>query len=75
VWVKKTRQWMKFLDMEDETDAFEAVVFPQVYENYAGLTREAGPLILGGTVRNDQGSPALEVAALALAGQGVRRSS
>lgn len=67
VWVKKTEQWMKFLDMEDETDAFEAVVFPQTYVKYAELTREAGPLIVTGVIKDDQGSPALEVAALALA--------
>jgi DNA-directed DNA polymerase III PolC len=65
VWVKKTKQWMKFLDMEDETDAFEAVVFPRTYEKYAELTREAGPLIVTGIVKDDSGSPTLEVASLA----------
>jgi len=64
VWVKKSEQWMKFLDMEDETDAFEAVVFPQTYEKYAALTREAGPLIVTGIVKDDQGSPALEVSSI-----------
>jgi DNA polymerase III alpha subunit len=70
VWVKKTEQWMKFLDMEDETDAFEAVVFPKTYEKYAELTRIADPLIVTGTVKDEQGCPTLEVASLALAGQG-----
>jgi DNA polymerase III alpha subunit len=67
VWVKKSEQWMKFLDMEDETDAFEAVVFPQTYRKYAELTREPGPLIVTGTIKDDSGSPALEVEALARA--------
>jgi DNA-directed DNA polymerase III PolC len=68
VWVKKSEQWMKFLDMEDETDAFEAVVFPQTYVKYAELTRQPGPLVVTGTVKDDQGSPALEVASLARTG-------
>jgi DNA polymerase-3 subunit alpha/error-prone DNA polymerase len=64
VWVKKSEQWMKFLDMEDETDAFEAVVFPQTYEKFAELTREAGPLVVTGTIKDDSGSPALEVSSI-----------
>ncbi len=46
----KKGEIMKFLSLEDLTGTFEAVIFPEVYEKYAGLTTSMGPYLLEGVV-------------------------
>lgn len=45
---------MKFLSLEDLTGTFEAVIFPDVYQNCAEMTLSMGPYLIEGTVdKND----------------------
>ena len=57
---------MKMLTLEDRTDTFEAVLFPQVYERYAPRTVSCGPYVVEGRVDMRLGSPTLEVEEIAL---------
>jgi DNA polymerase-3 subunit alpha len=52
---------MKMLTMEDNTDTFEAVLFPRVYERFAPRTLGRGPFLLEGIVDMSLGSPTLNV--------------
>ncbi len=45
-----TGRAMKFMSMEDLTGAYEAVLFPKAYDEFAHLTGRAGPFILTGCV-------------------------
>lgn len=61
IWVEKQNAWMKFLSLEDETDFFEAVIFPEKYKKYSIKTKTMGPHIFNGTAKNDFGSYYLEI--------------
>lgn len=41
---------MKFLSLEDKTETFEAVIFPEAYRKYAELTISMGPYLVEGKV-------------------------
>ena len=41
---------MKFLSLEDLTDTFEAVLFPETYAKYAEKTMSFGPYLVEGKV-------------------------
>lgn len=46
---------MKFLSLEDLTGTFEVVIFPKVYNIYAGLTASMGPYLVDGKIdMNDE---------------------
>lgn len=46
---------MKFLSLEDLTGTFEVVIFPKVYNVYAGLTASMGPYLVDGKIdMNDE---------------------
>lgn len=47
---------MKFLSLEDLTDTFEAVIFPQAYKKYAELTMSMGPYIIEGKADLENGN-------------------
>ena len=55
---------MKFLTLEDETDIYEAVLFPEAYERWGHLTSEPGPLVVEGRVVDEFGSIAVDVSRL-----------
>jgi DNA polymerase III alpha subunit len=54
----KTRKGeiMKFLSLEDLTDTFEAIIFPQAYKKYAELTMSMGPYIVEGKADLESGN-------------------
>jgi DNA polymerase-3 subunit alpha/error-prone DNA polymerase len=60
VWTKDGLT-MCFLSLEDETDIYETVVFPQVYEHYSKLLFDQKPLLVFGRVINDQGAISVEI--------------
>lgn len=54
----KTRKGeiMKFLSLEDTSDTFEAVIFPETYRKYAEQTISMGPYFLEGIVDMESGN-------------------
>jgi len=44
---------MMFLTLEDETDIYDVVLFPRVYQRYGGRLEDRGPYVITGTVEND----------------------
>jgi DNA polymerase-3 subunit alpha/error-prone DNA polymerase len=67
VWTKDGLT-MSFLSLEDETDIYETVVFPQVYERYSKLLFDQKPLLVFGRVVNDLGAIAVEIERLEILG-------
>ena len=57
----KDRHLMQFVSFEDETDIFETVLFPDVYEKYALLLEEHRPYIIEGIVTSEFGVVTVEV--------------
>jgi DNA polymerase III alpha subunit len=55
----KTREFMKFLSLEDLTDTFEVTLFPRAYRRFAPLTLSTGPFRIRGKVENEQGALSL----------------
>jgi len=55
----KTREFMKFLSLEDLTDTFEVTLFPRAYRRFASLTLGPGPFRIRGKVANEQGALSL----------------
>ncbi len=47
---------MKFLSLEDKTETFEAVIFPEAYRKYAELTISMGPYLIEGKVDAESGN-------------------
>lgn len=47
---------MKFLSLEDRTETFEAVIFPEAYRKYAELTISMGPYLVEGKVDAESGN-------------------
>ena len=47
---------MEFATLEDETDIFEATLFPDAYKRYGRLLRSAGPFLLKGKVEDQYGA-------------------
>jgi len=47
---------MKFLSLEDKTETFEAVIFPEAYQKYAELTISMGPYLIEGKVDAESGN-------------------
>jgi DNA polymerase-3 subunit alpha/error-prone DNA polymerase len=60
VWTKDNLS-MSFLTLEDETDIYETVIFPQVYQQYGKLLFDQIPLLVRGKVCNDHGAVVVEV--------------
>jgi DNA polymerase-3 subunit alpha/error-prone DNA polymerase len=60
VWTKDNLS-MSFLTLEDETDIYETVIFPQVYQQYGKLLFDQIPLLVNGKVCNDHGAIVVEV--------------
>jgi len=52
----QTREFMKFLSLEDLTDTFEVTLFPRAYRQYAPLTLSPGPFRVTGKVEDDLGA-------------------
>jgi DNA polymerase-3 subunit alpha len=52
---------MKMLTLEDRTDTFEAVLFPNAYARFAPRTLSCGPYRVRGRVDMRLGSPTLDV--------------
>jgi DNA polymerase-3 subunit alpha/error-prone DNA polymerase len=55
---------MDFVSFEDESALYETVLFPDVYKKYRNLLFEQRPLIVDGTVMEDQGALNVEVKSL-----------
>ena len=55
---------MDFVSFEDETALYETVLFPDVYKKYRNLLFEQRPLIVDGSVMEDQGALNVEVKSL-----------
>ncbi len=60
VWTSKDLP-MVFVSFEDETALYETVLFPEAYERHWRLLLDARPLLLWGTVTDDQGAVSVEV--------------
>ena len=60
VWTKDGLT-MCFLSLEDETAMYETVIFPEIYDRYNKLLFDQLPLLVYGSVENDQGAVILEV--------------
>lgn len=58
---RNSGRMMKMLTLEDQTDVFEAVLFPRVYERFAPRTLGTGPYLVEGLVDMSLGSPTLNV--------------
>ncbi len=52
----KSGRIMKFLSLEDLSDTFEAVLFPDTYEKFAEKTLSAGPYFILGKVDAENGN-------------------
>ncbi len=52
---------MNFVSFEDETELFEAVLFPNVFERYRRFLFGQKPLVITGKIQNDQGALIVEV--------------
>ncbi|MHC4715073.1 MAG: hypothetical protein ACYTAN_17665, partial [Planctomycetota bacterium] len=50
--------------LEDETDIFEATLFPEAYRRYGRLLRSAGPFLLKGKVEDQHGAKTVTAAFL-----------
>lgn len=57
---------MDFVSFEDETALYETVLFPKVYETHRTLLFDQHPLLVLGTVTEDQGAINVEVERLRL---------
>lgn len=60
----KTRQYMKFLTLEDETGLFEAVLFPDAYAKWGDVVSDPGVYVVEGRVADEFGSLSLETEAV-----------
>jgi len=60
VWTRDG-QSMSFLSLEDETDLYETVVFPDVYAKYHKLLFDQVPLLVCGKVTDDNGALIVEL--------------
>ena len=63
------QEYMKFLSMEDLSDSYEAVLFPDAYQRLGGRLRGRGPYILRGKIARDAGALSLTVMELDNVGQ------
>jgi len=52
----QTREFMKFLSLEDLTGTFEVTLFPRAYARFAPLTLGPGPYRVRGKVEDDLGA-------------------
>ena len=52
---KKTKEYMKFLSLEDRTGTFEVTLFPKAYKKFARSTLTKGPYIVEGRIEDDSG--------------------
>lgn len=57
---------MKFMSMEDLSGTFEAVLFPQAYEQFAPITCYAGPFLVAGRVEEQYDTYTINVTGLRL---------
>lgn len=60
----KTRQYMKFLTLEDETGLFETVLFPEAYAKWGEVVADPGVYVVEGKVADEFGSLSLEAEAI-----------
>jgi len=68
----KTREYMKFLTLEDESDIFEAVLFPAVYRRWGDRLGQAEAYLVEGRVTEEFGSFAVEAARVTPLGKCAR---
>ncbi len=59
--LKDGRGVMKFLTCEDTAGTFEAVLFPETYQQFGPLLTSLGPYLLTGEVQTEHDAPALLV--------------
>ena len=52
---------MNFVSFEDETALYETVLFPQTYQRFRNILFGQKPLIVRGSVQNEQGALSIEV--------------
>jgi DNA polymerase-3 subunit alpha/error-prone DNA polymerase len=60
---------MSFLSLEDETELYETVVFPQVYDRYSKLLFDQLPLLVYGQAANDEGALSVEISRIEVLGK------
>jgi DNA polymerase-3 subunit alpha/error-prone DNA polymerase len=60
VWTKQGLP-MDFVSFEDETALYETVLFPKIHERYRKLLYGQRPLVVSGTVHDDQGALHVQV--------------
>jgi len=60
VWTKDGLT-MSFLSLEDETDLYETVIFPQAYDRYSKLLFDQQPLLIFGKAANNEGALSVEI--------------
>jgi len=51
---------MLFITMEDKTDCFDVILWPDIYERYADIVAESGPFEVWGRVSEDLGTFTIE---------------
>jgi DNA-directed DNA polymerase III PolC len=56
---RKTKEYMKFMSMEDLAGTYEITLFPQTYKKYAHITFSQGPYIIQGTVNSSFGQASI----------------
>jgi len=52
---KKSKEYMKFLSLEDRTGTFEVTLFPETYKKFATRTMSHGPYLVEGRIEDDSG--------------------
>ena len=52
---KKTKEYMKFISLEDMTGTFEVTMFPKTFKKYALATKSHGPYLVEGRIEEDSG--------------------
>lgn len=56
----RNKKYMKFMTLEDETDIFEAVLFPEAYDRWGQFTAGPGAYVVEGVAADEFGSVTVE---------------
>lgn len=65
----KKGEAMAFVSFEDESDLYETVLFPTIFERYNALLTRQIPLVITGFVKNDYGAFIVEIDSLKYLGK------
>ena len=65
----KKGEAMAFVSFEDESDLYETVLFPTIFEKYNALLTRQIPLVISGIVKNDFGASIVEIDSLKYLGK------